>query len=461
MTESREEECDTLIEKPEAEEEEEPLWSFMYLGFVGNLCFNYVLQEAKYFEDVFGKGFGGQCSFLYALANTCGQLALIFVGSSFSFASRIVVSCAVLSAAMVCIPILTYFHYGFELYVVYGLIVVMGLMVAVLASAGFSLTGLCSNQIRLYFTFGTCLAGLTAWPLMLLAQQVLQHLFHLSPVRITSGVPSKAEGINCLIVIGTASACFLLTIPFFLLSLGKTKAVRQAVATVMKRKLEVLTGETKQETVWPTVVAVLPMAVAVWNIMFVTFLALPDQMVQWTPGSEKLKMDNENTYQDAIIFIFNLFDVLARLVAMKIVTVDAPTVMWGSFLRWALLPLFFLSTARRMYLENDIFKICLQAVFGGTYGYFLTCGMMLGPSQPGIKKERADTAGSIMSFALVNGILVGAMLSGLLRDIPKTYLNFRPFEMTCQYSPASMIACTDAVAQEAASAMLRGSTITP
>jgi hypothetical protein len=146
-----------------------------------------------------------------------------------------------------------------------------------------------------------------------------------------------------------------------------------------------------------------------------------------------------------MIFLFNVFDVLGRLVALRGLVASPRAVVSASFMRWLLVPLFFFASAGRLHMDNDILKVVLQGVFGGTYGYFLTCGMAWGPIQPGIDAGQADTAGAAMSFAQVNGILVGALISGIARDIPRNFLNFRPYDRQCAYNDQAMFMCTDII----------------
>ena len=436
-------ETDSLLDRtPDSTPaQSDPLFGFMMFGFVGNLCFNYLLQEVKYFNDVFGEGFGSRCAFIYGLSNNAGQMLVIIFGSYISMQMRIVVSCAVLGSMLIAMPVLVFTESSFQMSFVYSVIFVMGSMVAVLASAGFGLTGMCSIDVRRFYMFGNCLAGVTAWPLMLLVEQILKRGFDLNPVRDVADRPSKLETMNTLVVLSVAALCFFLTIPYYMFGLARSKCVKDALAKVKEASAQ--SGPAKGG-VYETLLACLPLAVAVWNIMFVTFLALPDQMVAWNP-TFKYPWDNSNTYQDMIIFMFNVFDVVGRFLALQYITMTPTQVMVGSFARWALIPFYFLATASLAFFGNDLFKFVLQAVFATTYGLFLTWGMIHGPSQKGIHPDQAGTAGYIMSFAQVNGIFLGSLLSGRIQDIPKKYLEYRPYMRSCQFGDAGVLACYDPV----------------
>ena len=436
-------ETDTLLDRAPGPKrvEREPLLGFMMFGFVVNSCYNYVLQEVKYFNDVFGDGFGSRCNFIFGMSSNLSQILVILFGAYVSIQTRIVVSCAALGAMLIAMPVLAFTQFPFQMWIVYSVLFGMGFTVAILASAGFGLTGMCSVDIRRYFMLGNCLAGVTTWPLMLFVEQILKRFFHMSPIRVVPDRPSSLENMSTLVVLSVAALGFFITIPYYVFGLARSMCVEDALRKI--KAGAALTGPDKGG-IASTLMATLPMAVAVWNVMFVTFLALPDQMVSWKPSFD-YPWDNSNTYQDMIIFMFNVFDVVGRFLALQCITMTPAQVMVGSFGRWLLIPFYFLATTGVAFFGNDVFKLVLQAAFATTYGLFLTWGMTHGPTQSGLREEQADTAGYIMSFALDNGVFLGSHLSGQIQDIPKKLLEYRPYMRSCQYGDSGALACYDPV----------------
>lgn len=398
---------------------------FIYLGFVLNMCINFVLQEAKYFSDVFGPSFGSQAAFTFGVSNLIGQLTMLALPPDLSFGGRISVSCFLMGSSMIAVPLMTYLSMSFTLYLVHVLIVVIGVSNAVLGSALFGITGFCSERIRKFFNMGACLSGIMVWPLMLVVDTILSSVFGMNPVRNDPNHPSSMEMASCLIVLCVGATCFFATIPVYLFGLGRSKSVTDALAKIQERK-----KENKSKYFGKILLATMPMAVAAWNVMFLTFLALPDQMVQWRPSMD-YPFRGANTYQDLVIFTFNLCDFLGRVCAVNWIKLNIVQVLIASLSRWVLLPFFFLAAANLTFFSNDMFKLILQASFAGSYGVVMTWAMTLGPSQPGLSSDDADTAGMIMSIVLVIGLMMGSLTSGFVRDIPTRFLRFEPYRVTC------------------------------
>ena len=122
--------------------------------------------------------------------------------------------------------------------------------------------------------------------------------------------------------------------------------------------------------------------------------------------------------------------------AVNWITLKDWQVLGGSLARWVLLPFFFLAAANFSVVGSDIFKFLLQASFAASYGIVITWAMTLGPSQQGISPDNADTAGMIMSIMLVIGLLMGSLVSTLIRDLPNKWLRFSPARINCRVDPA-------------------------
>ena len=434
------EETSLLAEKPMKEVPREPLAGFLFIGFAANLAFNYLLQEVKFFNDVFGEAFGRRASFFFAFSNLIGQLLMLFYGSWVPHIIKIPVSCGILALSLVVIPALTWWAIPFKLNMVLGLVFVMGLMTAVILSSGFTLTSLCSPRVRLFYTLGTCVAGITGWVTIRVVELALVYGFDMSMKRNREdGGPTRAEFIQCGIVIVSGSACLIAAMIYYIFSLSKSQAVVQALCAGKKKGGVV----DKKTAFWETVIASMPMALAGANIMLVTFIVLPDQMTPWRP-SFGFWGNSPNLYQESVIFGFNLFDVIGRLLAIWAIRLNSVQVMAGSFSRWLILPCFFLASRHMSIFANDITKFVLLVVFGGSYGLILTWAFTLAPSQPGIKPENAEIAGALASFMVTFGIVLGTLVAA---GVPTclSYLHFAPYEITCTIGDPEMLVCQESV----------------
>jgi hypothetical protein len=422
-----EDETDSLIPKSETTDEAEPLGGFFFLGFVANLAFNYLLQEVKFFNDVFGPQFGRWAPTFFSGSTFLGQILMLFFGSMIPYGVRIVGSCLVLSGTIIAIPLMAWFHMTAHINIVYANIVVMGLMTAVVNSSGFSLTSLCSAKIRIHYTVGTCLAGVTAWPCMIMVGLVLRKIFRMSSERLDPNVPNKAEVLTCVIVLGSATILYLVAAVYYMVGLSSAQATRQAIGTLEEKKRKSADQKVDWYGFWSTVLAVLPLAAAAWNVMFTTFLVLPSQMVEWK-ATYNYRIKIANFYEEFVLFWFNVCDATGRGISLYFFELLPVHVIAGSCARWILLPFFFLSTAKILFFHNDIFRLVLQGSFGLSYGILTTWAFALAPVQPGVKSENADIAGSLMSFIVVFGIMVGAGIAGPVAAGIDSTLNFRPYD---------------------------------
>jgi hypothetical protein len=434
--------------KSPTEKINENIAGFVFLGFVANLAFNYLLQEIKFFNEVFGQTFGSRASFFYAVSTFVGQIVMFSFGSYVSYSIRFITSCLVLAGAIVSIPLMTYWRMDFQLAIVYVVVVILGFFTAVINSSGFTLTSFCSPNIRKAYTIGTCLAGVTGWISIRIFDVILFKVFRMSPQRDVENPdrPSNAEVINCVLVLGSAAVFFIFMALYYMCGLSQTKVVKDAVELFEeKNKQSELNKEELDETkksspFWDTVRAAMPMASAVWNVMFVTFLVLPDQLVQWKPSFD-YDFTNPNTYHETAILSFNVFDVIGRLLSLSGMKLTESKVIAGSVSRYALVLLYFFATYDFFIFGNDIVKLILQVLFGTSYGLLVTWAFILAPSQEGIKPENRDIAGALMSMVAVFGILVGAAVSSALTPCLNRFLNFRPYETTCRYDDFGMVRC--------------------
>ena len=415
---------------PEPPNPDEPIFSFLYFGFVGNLCFNFIIQVISYFNFVFGSSFGSMCGIMYGLANNLGQILVIIWLKNYSFNSRIIVSCFALGLLLIAIPAITMMEHGFRLYVVFGLVFLMGFFVAILSSAGFGIAGLCSNKVRTWYTVGTSLAGVLGWPLMLLVDFILKNWFNVSPESRAEGKPSDVDTWTTLVVLALAAIFTWIVIPLYWLRIGPSipSTDSSSSKSIPRRSFWAILGD------------VFPLAFSGWMIMFVTFMVLPDQIVSWKTKHPDLYPGGDFGYQNINIYVFQVFDVLARFTCLMVdIKMPRWMIIGGSCSRILFIPLFVLSSLRIGYFDNDIFKVCLNAVFAYTYGILLTLGVVEGTSQ--VPSHEADVAGYIISFMLVNGIFCGSWMAIGVNAIPAKYWVWEEWKKECALLPPHGIVC--------------------
>ncbi len=423
---------------PNCSEKGEPVFGFLFLGFVGNLCFNFLIQEMSYFNFIFGPSFGGLCGFAYAILNNIGQLVVVWIGASFSFTFRVCFSCLLIGTAMAALPALAYFELPFMLVIALILVGIMGFGTAILSSAGFGLTALCTPRIRQYYNVGTSLPGMLALPQMLLMNCVFKNGFHLSADPPNEFQAASLDMATTLALLASGSLCLFLMAPFFALYLVRTKPVVEAIQKINERKSALIPQRPFIKILGQT----LPLALAVWTVMFFSMSVFPDQVTTWETDTPKRYPGGEFGYQNILIYTFQVADVLARFLVVSGVTLSATQVMIGSALRIVLVPLFLLASAEVSIFDNDIVRFILIATMGITYGLVLAWGMILGPNQ--VRANEADTAGYIMSFFLVNGILFGSTLAFLIRFIPKRIAESQAYSYQCAFKAGTYdVVCVD------------------
>jgi equilibrative nucleoside transporter 1/2/3 len=112
--------------------------------------------------------------------------------------------------------------------------------------------------------------------------------------------------------------------------------------------------------------------------------------------------------------LFNMTDFLGRFIAGHYGTAFSPrVVLICTFLRIGFIPMFLLLHIRDSILphvfNNDSCPIIFMICMGLSNGYLASVSMMLGPTL--VPSNEASIAGTIMSFCLNAGCLLGSMLS--------------------------------------------------
>ena len=418
LTNSREEEYDKLlqikgsqlVDEAALEDREFPRFGFLYFGMVGMLCFNFFLQVANYLNCSFNTGFVDWAVALYGFANNIGQLIAVFTGSRFRFFPRVWISSIGLAIVVVGFPVLSYASVSFGSWLAYGLALGMGLCTSLMQSAGFGLAGSVSVRAIHWYSLGQGLAGVLALPL-LLALEYMYTCMGLEPKAATADVPSAVDGAASLTMLVICAVCTLCLIPYYYFGLSRNRLV---AAKLEKLEATLTTHSLAEYT--EGIVHTLPMATCVWFVMFVTFLAFPSRILSWKSPS---KIYSQNFFISVNIYLFAIFDVVGRWVAVAGVSLSQLAVWASSPWRIFIVLVMYLSSYEVWWFGNDVVRVVLVVALAFTNGYFINWCMMLGPQ--GAKNP--DIASYTMSFFLVNGILCGSLVCVALDSLIRRSTN--------------------------------------
>ena len=380
----------------------QPILGFLFLGIVNLLCFNYFLQVQFFLTHCYAPNFDLYANIVYGLSNNCGQLFLIFYGSRFAFSQRIYSSCIALALILIGYPILAILNPSQPVGMVLGLILTfgLGLFNAIIQSAAFGLAGICSGKAMEYFSLGQAVCGLIPWP-TILALRAIFTAVGFSTTAESDGGQAPAETATVFAGLAIAAVSTLLMVPYYKFYLSRTEAVKKAIADLDAMKHSSLV---KHRPISAVIKSTLPLALAAWFILYVTFVVFPTQATKWTPYYDGYPA---NFYISMMIYVFQTFDVVGRYMPVWGVTLSVRQVKIGSLARALLIPFFFLATSKLSFFANDITRIFIMAALALTNGLVLTWTMIRGPSQ--VHEDEKDIASYTMSFFLVNGIFCGSM----------------------------------------------------
>ena len=385
-----------------------PKFGFLFFGIVGLLCFNCFLQVTGYLNASFNANFTGWANTIYSFSNNCGQLIAIFTGARFDFFSRIWVSCLGLALVLVGYPLLAMTKLSIGCPLAYGLTIGMGAFNAILQSAGFGLAGSVSASAINYYCFGQALAGLLGLPMLMTLEYGFK-AFGLSDVPSVAGKPSVVDSMSTLTGLGIAALLTLALIPYYRFGIARNGLVAQTLLVVEPAKPGSTTSSTARQRPYVEIISsTLPLGLTVWVLLFVTFLVFPSQIFLWKPSFEHYP-GGKFFYPGMLIYVFQIFDVVGRYLAVAGVGLSPFQVKLLSPWRFMLVVLFYLCSYEVWVFKFDLVRIVLMAVLATSNGWLVSWAMVHGPGQ--VSSENADVASYTMSFSLVNGILFGSLVS--------------------------------------------------
>ena len=382
------------LEEAQANDEGTPWFGFFYFGILGLLCFNVYLQVSSYLTKSYNPRFIEWANVLYGLSNNVGQLIAIFTGSRFSFFNRIWISSLGLALVVVGLPVFAQTNLSIRTYLGYLFMFGLGLCNAIMQSAGFGLAGSVSTRAINWYSIGQAVSGLLGMPFIVLTKWILGLFANGNTQKYT---PDDVSAIAALVL---SALLTLSMIPYYYFGLSRNAVVAKTLASIEKPAVP---GSSARYV--ESIVAVLPIAVSVWFVMFLTFLVFPNQIFKWTPSFSGY---SSGLFINLMIFCFQLFDVVGRYLALAGLTMTPLMVLTIPPWRIVLVVAMYVCSTETWIFQYDITRFVLMALFAASNGLFISWCMILGPQQG--KRENSDIASYTMSFALVNGILCGSLV---------------------------------------------------
>jgi MFS family permease len=362
---------------------------FAFLGISSMICYNLFLQELGYFKSVLHPKFPEWATMTYGISNNIGQLLSIVFAARISYANRLIPACAGLSTCLVGMAILAMIRPPFATAIGLILIAGMGVFSAVHLTAACGLSAAVSGKAMDYMSLGTALAGLLGWPLVL----GITYLFtKMGLSSIPTGDTSQVESMTVLVVFIIGALICICFIPYFIVEMQSDYQV-------------LLDDESEAMPILKVLSRVFGTALIAWLILFVTFLVFPSEVLRWKPSYSNYPGGGTFFYSNMLMYTFQVFDVVGRYVSMLKVNLSSRFLMHMTWPRVFIAIMFYCATYDFTIFGDDICRLVLVAIFASSNGCLISWVLRFGGEQAG------PTAGSIVSFALVNGIFFGSIIS--------------------------------------------------
>ena len=374
-------------------------FGFSFLGISGMLVYNLYLLELGYFNATIGENFALWGTMIYGISNNIGQLLSIVFGRQFSFGVRLIWSCAGLAISLICIAIITLLKPpgGFAMCLV--MTMVLAVSGAIHQSASCGLAGAVSGAAMNYMSLGQALAGLFGWPVIFVIEWIFAHM-GVSETPSFVGGPSPAESMTVLVTFVFGAIVTVAFIPYYIIEMSSDYELildKQSKPTISKMEVfEIVFG--------PALIA--------WLILFITFLVFPGQVLRWKPSYSNYP-GGPFFYSNLLIYVFQVFDVIGRYVAMIPIKLSSNFIMNCTWPRIFLMLLFYAASYCWWIMSADAFRMVLVALFALSNGVLISWILRLGTEKV-THHGAADVAGYIISFFLVNGIFAGSVMALLI-----------------------------------------------
>lgn len=420
----------TTVDLKDNQLSHEPFFGFFYLGFCQHLASCFVFQQVAYFNSVLGGSFGTLLNICLCLADNLGLALMVRFGSGLNFRTRIAFSAICSTFLLVALPYVAASGFRFKIGYALCFVMLMGVCGSVFHGTVSGLTGLCSEKARSFQNLGASLPGTLAWPVML----VVNTFF--SMIGWTRSSIDEVTTYGGLILAAVVLCC---VIPYYVLYFERTRAVQVALAN--KEIVADDDSSNGPRSKGSIILSTLPLAVAAWAVTFLSYIVIPDQVLEWK--SEKyahLYPGGDLAVQDMHIYVFQLFDTLGRFsIILKPDMFGPVSTMIGAWSRLLLLPLFYLSSGNVSFFGFDFFRLILNSTWGFSSGVFISLACNQGPNQ--VASNEGDIAGQTMSFAAENGVLMGSAVALAIRHIGNLVSNWTKNRQECLIGKNFTLVC--------------------
>ena len=159
------------------------------------------------------------------------------------------------------------------------------------------------------------------------------------------------------------------------------------------------------------------MALQVFTSFVITFVVFPGTTLSTHFDFLGTSNKDKAWFSVLIITLFNVFDTIGRFAGGYKQLLSPNTLFSLTVFRLIFIPLFVLiqlNSTPAWIFQADWFRILNMALFALTNGYNSTLAMIYGPGFTDDKSK--ETGGLIMSFHLVGGIFVGALIASFGMD---------------------------------------------
>lgn len=378
---------------------EAPVVGFMYLGVVSLICFNFLILVLAYLNSRIHPNFGKAAMVIYGFSNNAAQFLCIFLNSRVSFYKRLVIPSIGFALAMIGYPVLAYLDIQITYHFAILLTMCLGVCTAVSLSAGFGLACIDSERAINYYCFGQALAGVLGWPLITCLGFLYRAVgFSTLPDPKYNGA-TAVDSLTTLSTLLIGAATCLGTIPYLKFKMART----YGHILYSSRQSEPVTRKTFR--------SLFPYAAASWCIMFITFLVFPSTVEKWKPSFGGYPLGSYFFFSFSV-YIFQVFDVVGRYIAIAGITVSEITILISAPSRLILAIPFWLAIASWTVFRFDLVRFCMLALLGVTNGFLMSNTMTRGAEA--VQVEQRSAAGYILSFALSNGIFIGSVVAMFL-----------------------------------------------
>jgi hypothetical protein len=150
---------------------------------------------------------------------------------------------------------------------------------------------------------------------------------------------------------------------------------------------------------------------AVFVVFFITIGLFPSFIGFMKSSNGKVM---ENWLPVVLICTFNIFDFIGRA-SPGYMQLGKESTALSVVLRLVFVPMFIICVAPWKLVRHDFFPILFMALMSLTNGYLSSLCMMMAPQE--CEPNERITAGTIMTFMLVFGIVMGANLGTLLTKL--------------------------------------------